>query len=221
MQTRVFASPRRDRARVVDKSSALKQRAWGMPGARCTRGRACSVESTRVSHHGRTGITRHSRTRMVLTVSFVLSPVIGFLVTVIGVMRSIIANLTPASRRQDHTTSPSAKSLTTKAARRFWYRSRRSFYRRPISAARLAPPPRPPHPVPTSVTIAKRPSQWDGMAGDMQVIWGKREGKYFLAEDWTGSISLIRFRKLEFRRRGCKISFAQRWSLLTAARQLP
>jgi hypothetical protein len=48
-----------------------------MPGARCTRSRAWWVESTRVSHHGRTGITRHSRTRMVLTVSFVLSPVIG------------------------------------------------------------------------------------------------------------------------------------------------
>jgi hypothetical protein len=30
--------------------------------------------------------------------------------TVIGVMRSIIANLTPASGRQDHTTSPSARS---------------------------------------------------------------------------------------------------------------
>jgi hypothetical protein len=53
------------------------KRAWGMPGARCTRSRACSVESTRVSHHGRTGITRHSRTRMVLTVSFALSPVTG------------------------------------------------------------------------------------------------------------------------------------------------
>jgi hypothetical protein len=43
---------------------------------------------------------------MVLTVSFVLSPVIGFLVTVIGGVAS--ADLTPASRRQDHTTSPSA-----------------------------------------------------------------------------------------------------------------
>src|SRR3954468_12734396 len=43
---------------------------------------------------------------MVLTVSFVISPAIGFLVTVIG--RSLPANLTPASRRQDHTTSPSA-----------------------------------------------------------------------------------------------------------------
>jgi hypothetical protein len=48
-----------------------------MPGALRTRSRACSVESTRVSHHGCAEITRHSRTRMVLTVSFVLSPVIG------------------------------------------------------------------------------------------------------------------------------------------------
>ena len=32
-----------------------KQRAWGMPGARCTRSRACSVVNTRVSHHGYTG----------------------------------------------------------------------------------------------------------------------------------------------------------------------
>src|ERR1700730_6876596 len=31
-----------------------------MPGARCARSRACSVENTRVSHHGHTGYTRHS-----------------------------------------------------------------------------------------------------------------------------------------------------------------
>ena len=36
------------------------QRAQGMPGAWCARSRACSVESTRVSHHGHTGNTRHS-----------------------------------------------------------------------------------------------------------------------------------------------------------------
>jgi hypothetical protein len=45
---------------------------------------------------------------MVLTVSFALFPVIGLDVTVAGAMQSIIANLTPASRRQNHTTSPSA-----------------------------------------------------------------------------------------------------------------
>jgi hypothetical protein len=32
-----------------------KQRAWGMPGARCTRSRAWCVVNTRVSHHGYTG----------------------------------------------------------------------------------------------------------------------------------------------------------------------
>src|SRR3979409_1515528 len=31
-----------------------------MPGAQCARSRACSVVNTRVSHHGHTGITRHS-----------------------------------------------------------------------------------------------------------------------------------------------------------------
>jgi hypothetical protein len=41
-------------ARVMSKFFAPK-RAWGMPGARCTRSRACRVDSTRVSHHGRTG----------------------------------------------------------------------------------------------------------------------------------------------------------------------
>ena len=55
-----------------------------MPGAQCTRSRACSVESTRVSHHGYAEITRHSRTRMVLTVSFVLSPAPGSFATVTG-----------------------------------------------------------------------------------------------------------------------------------------
>src|SRR4051794_31118777 len=43
---------------------------------------------------------------MVLTASFVISPVIG-----LGChrrLRFVSANLTPASRRQDHTTSPSA-----------------------------------------------------------------------------------------------------------------
>src|SRR6202035_747609 len=36
--------------------------------------------------------------------------------TVIGVMRSIIANLAPASERQDHTTSPSASATLVRRA---------------------------------------------------------------------------------------------------------
>jgi hypothetical protein len=49
-----------------------------MPGARCTRSLVCKVlVAHECSHHRSTGNTRHSRTRVVLTVSFVLSPVIG------------------------------------------------------------------------------------------------------------------------------------------------
>jgi hypothetical protein len=90
---------------------------------------------------------------MVLTGSFVLSPAIGLFVTVIGGVAS--ADLTPASRRQDHTTSPSAAYAFVFAL------------------------PRPPHPYPTFVTIAKRPSQWVGTSRDILLIWVQREEKYF------------------------------------------
>ena len=83
------------------------ERAWGMPGARCTRSRACRVVSTRVSHHGYTG-----------------SPGIPARDGVNGFLRALpgdrallppspadySANLTPASGCQDHTTSPSASA---------------------------------------------------------------------------------------------------------------
>ena len=64
-------------ARGLLSSPALfDQRAQGMPGAWCARSRACSLESTRVSHHGHTGTPGIPRA-MVLTVSFVLFPVTG------------------------------------------------------------------------------------------------------------------------------------------------
>ena len=58
-----------------------------------------------------------------------------FLVTVIGAMQSIVANLAPAKGRQDHTTSPSARNITRQL---IWHVHR--------------------IPHPTLVTIAKRPS---------------------------------------------------------------
>jgi hypothetical protein len=94
---------------------ATPRRERGMPGAQRTRSRACSVESTRVSHHGCAEITRHSRTRMVLTVSFVLSPVIGLSCHRHPQEALLLENLTPASRRQDHTTSPSASAPFVRA----------------------------------------------------------------------------------------------------------
>jgi hypothetical protein len=94
------------RPRFARTLSLREQRAQGKPGVRCTRSRACSVGSTRVSHHEFTGNIR-------------LSPRNGFN----GFLRALpgdrallppsltdnSANLTPASGCQDHTTSPSAR----------------------------------------------------------------------------------------------------------------
>ena len=48
-----------------------------MPGDRHARSLAWRKKPHELVHYGRAGITRHSRTRMVLTVSFVISLVIG------------------------------------------------------------------------------------------------------------------------------------------------
>ena len=79
-----------------------------MPGARCARSRAWCVVDTRVSHHGHTGNTRHSP-RNGFTAYIALSRVTGL--SCHPRRRKLpFANLTPASGRQDHTTSPSTSS---------------------------------------------------------------------------------------------------------------
>ena len=78
------------------------------PTASCAR---WSRKSTRVST-GHTGNTRHSP-RNGFTAYFVLSPVIGLVCH--RRCRNCSANLTPASRRQDHTTSPSASSALVRS----------------------------------------------------------------------------------------------------------
>ncbi len=52
-------------ARVVHEAFALKKtRAWGMPGAQCTRSLVCDENKAHErSHHRFTGETRHSRTQ--------------------------------------------------------------------------------------------------------------------------------------------------------------
>jgi hypothetical protein len=113
-----------------------------MPGAKRTRSFVCRKTHEVVT----TGVPSEAAfpARMVLTVSFVLSPEIGLVVSVVSAMPArrarrptspIVANLMPASRHQDHTTSPSA-SLA------FVFESK-SVHRSPR---------------PTFVTIAKRPS---------------------------------------------------------------
>ena len=124
-----------------------------MPGARCTRSRACRVESTRVSHHGCTG-----------------EPGIPARDGVNGFLRALpgdrlfchrrfatrLRNLTPASRRQDHTTSPSAFAPFVKSA----------------SASTASRP--------ASVTIASRPSGGTRRAQDANDL-GVAKSRIFFA----------------------------------------
>jgi hypothetical protein len=82
------------------------QRVQGMPGARCTRGLACKMhKKMRTRAYRFSGGIRHSLRNGFTTYS-VLSSAIGFVVTV--TWRMIPQSLTPASGRQDHTTSSSA-----------------------------------------------------------------------------------------------------------------
>ena len=102
---------------------------------------------------------------MVLTVSFALSLVTGLCCH--HRLRIESANLTPASGRQDHTTSPSAKISAL------------------VSSAACV------HRIPPRVRDDRdTPLEWGGMAGNVDLIWGKREGIYFCEGDWTGGIRL-------------------------------
>jgi hypothetical protein len=89
----------------------------------------------------------------VLTAYSVLSPVNGSFATVVDGITS--ANLTPASRRQDHTILPSAISITRLTMR---------------CVHRI--------PRPTLVTIAKRPSGGTGCAKTI-THFGKTEVKFW------------------------------------------
>jgi len=162
-------------ARGVDETSAPKR------GRRESRVRAApAVSRAKLCKRAHTSIQVQRRQSglpcaMVLTASFVLSPAIGLFVTVAGRITS--ANLTPASRRQDHTTSPSAsKALSSEA---------------PLAAIASNP---------ASVTIAIRPSSGVDGCGD-KVICAFGKSEYFFKGDWTGRISLIRLGKLDFTRK--------------------
>ena len=120
-------------------SAPLKrQRVQETPGARCTRGLACSVENTRVSHHRFTG-TPGVSCAMVLTVSFVLSLVTGLCCHHHRAENSARLERQRRGVRTTRLRRPPTKSFV--ACQR---------HARPDGVHRI------PHP--TSVTIAKRPS---------------------------------------------------------------
>src|SRR5947208_2988043 len=121
----------RENARVLLTTTLDKKRAQGMPGARCTRSLACknnkAHEVVTTGSPEQSGIPR----AMVLTVFFGISPVIGL----------------SCHRRQQVTTCQLDASVEASGPHDFAVR---------VSAVRQKHYERPPHPAPTSVTIAKR-----------------------------------------------------------------
>ena len=114
-----------------------KQRAWGMPGARRTRSLVCAWDSEYAHEYSQRVRRDHPASPRNGLRLIACSPWrSGFLVTIAGGANP--TNLTPASRRQDHTSLPSASV---------------PFVIGPSAstASRL-----------TSVTIAKRPSDEAG-----------------------------------------------------------
>src|SRR5437762_10603543 len=102
---------------------------------------------------------------MVLTVSFVLSPVIGLC----------------CHRRQRNYFRQLDAGVEASGPHDFAVRVQH------VSSSML---PRPPHPVPTSVTIAKRPFVWDGMGELLKMLLPTRKAEYFCDQGWT-AVSLI------------------------------
>src|ERR1700716_4008330 len=113
-----------------------------MPDARCTRDLVCNVHrrvrtrayraAENIRHSLRNGFTAYNE----------LSPENGSFASVAPRKRQLLENLTPATRRQDHTSLPYASAPLVRA------------------------PPRPPQPAPRC-DDGQRPSEWDGMAEDI------------------------------------------------------
>ena len=110
------AFSRHDLPEVCNQFSHLSNgRAQGMPDARCTRGLACNVhKKVRTRAYRAAEAIRHPL-RNGFTAYSALTPAIGL--SCHRHQRKLVsANLTPASRRQDHTTSPSASAPFVKGA---------------------------------------------------------------------------------------------------------
>ena len=161
-----FASDTLPRSRGAFRPSYAKhlapinERAWGMPGARRTRSLVCAWGSEYAHEYSQRGRQNHPASPRNGLRLIPRSPRrSGFFVTVISGVTS--TNLTPASRRQDHTASPSASAPFV------------------IGTSSV-------HRIPPRVRDDREPPlKWDGTVAICEVIWVGREQEYFCEWGWT------------------------------------
>jgi hypothetical protein len=161
-----------------------------MPGAQCTHSLACKINKAHErSHHRFTG-TPGIPARNGFTAYFALSPATRLYChrrlrikasSLPGRADKPPRNLTPASGRQNHTTSPSASAPFVCApvtAHGFKKPALRSLRAR--GHCRV-------HRIPPRVRDDRdTPLVWDETSRDMHLIWVSGEGKYFCKRGWTG-----------------------------------
>jgi hypothetical protein len=159
-----------------------------MPGARCARSRVCSVESTRVSHHGHTGNTRHSPR----------NGFNGFLralpgVRILGCHRHqrIKVCQTRSGRLASANLAPATGARTTRLRRPQHAPFVCARFVRSRGSTRPAIPARDRrcrvHRIPPRVRDDRASAPlWDGTVSDILLIWGCGEAEYFCNRGWTG-----------------------------------
>jgi len=141
------------------------QRAQGKPGARRTRSLACKVKKhTSVITTGLPSLPGLP-CAMVLRLTSRSPRRPGSFATVVS--RKPPQNLTPASGRQDHTTSPSASA---------------SFVELAVASLML---PRPSHPVPNVRDDRETPLCVGRDGALIILIWVSGEAQYFCKRGWT------------------------------------
>src|SRR4051812_44731760 len=97
------------RPRFAFRLPPRKQRAQGRPGARCTRGLVCNcAQKTRTRAYRFSGNTPAFPAQWLYGLSRALPGEPGLVATIARNRLSLLANLTPASGRQDHTILPYA-----------------------------------------------------------------------------------------------------------------
>ena len=150
-------------ARALPETSLPREmRAQGRPGACCTRGLACDLRKQNCTRAYRAAGAFRPSLRNGFTAYFVLFPENGSFASVAPwEIRRLPGAWTPASLRQDHTPLPYASAARVKRQLK-----------------------RPPRPVPRC-DDGQRPSERDGMAIDVPVIWGGRQGKFLLIGNQT------------------------------------
>ena len=147
-----------------------------MPGAQCTRSRACSVDSTRVSHR------RPPE-----------SPGIPACNGVNGLFRALPGDrafLSPSSAE----TCFRQLGAGVEASGPHGFSVRKSALSSAALLASIASRSNVRDDRETPLSVGR-----DG--GDIKVIWGERKPEYFFKRDWTTQITLIRLRKLDFARK--------------------